>query len=40
MPLITCSLQHGRTFAEACQWLAMAVDEVQRHCGALVQHVT
>ena len=40
MPLITFSLQHGRTFAEARQRLATAVDAVHRRCGALVQHVT
>jgi hypothetical protein len=40
MPLITFSLQHGRTLAEARQRLATAVDEVHRRGGALVQHVT
>ena len=40
MPLITFSLQHGRTLAEARQRLATTVDEVRRRGGALVQHVT
>ena len=40
MPLITFSMQHGRTLAEARQRLATAVDEAHRRCGALVQHVT
>jgi hypothetical protein len=39
MPLITFSLQHGRTFEEARQRLETAVHEVHRRCGALVQHV-
>jgi hypothetical protein len=40
MPLITFSVQHGRTFEEARQQLETAVDEVHRRCGALVQHIT
>ena len=40
MPVITFSLQHGRTGVEARQRLATTVDEVRRRGGALVQHVT
>ena len=39
MPLMTISMQHGKTFEEACQRLATAVDAVTRRLGTLVRRV-
>ena len=39
MPLMTFSMQHGKTFEEACQRLATAVDAVTRRLGTLMRRV-
>jgi hypothetical protein len=39
MPLMTIAMQHGKTFEEACQRLATAVDAVTRRLGTLVRRV-
>jgi hypothetical protein len=39
MPLMTFSLQHGKTFEEARQRLATAVDVVTRRLGTLVRRI-
>jgi len=39
MPLITLSVQHGRTFDEARSHLETAVQEITSHFGALVRRV-
>jgi len=39
MPLITFSVQHGRTFDEARNHLETAVQEITNHFGTLVRRV-
>ena len=39
MPLMTIAMQHGKTFEEARQRLATAVDAVTRRLGTLVRRV-
>lgn len=39
MPLMTFSIQHGRTGDEACRHLETAVHELTRQCGALITQV-
>ena len=39
MPLMTFSMQHGKTFEEARQRLATAIDTVTRRFGVLVRRV-
>ena len=39
MPLMTFSMHHGKTFEEARQRLATAVDAVTRRLGTLVRRV-